>query len=68
VTHVGDNYRGKGVHRAARIAARAAGGEILASRATVGGVAGVPTGEPRLEELKGLAEPVEVVAVDWLGS
>jgi class 3 adenylate cyclase len=68
VTHVGDNYRGKGVHTAARIGARARGGEILVSRATVAGLEGVRTGEPRSEELKGLAEPVEVVAVDWLGN
>ena len=68
VTHVGDNYRGKGVHTAARIAARARGGEILASRETIARLAAIRTGEPRLEELKGLAEPVEIVAVYWLGS
>jgi class 3 adenylate cyclase len=64
-THVGENYRGKGVHTAARIGARAIGGEILASSASVAGLADVRSGEPRFEQLKGLAEPVEVVPVEW---
>jgi len=34
-THVGGNFRGKGVHEAARIAARGDGGEILASPDTI---------------------------------
>ena len=65
VTHVGDNYRGKGVHAAARIGALATGGEILASAASVAGLADVRVGPARSEQLKGLAEPVEVVAVEW---
>jgi class 3 adenylate cyclase len=68
VTHVGDNYRGKGVHAAARIGALASGGEVLASAATVAGRPEVRTGEPRSAELKGLAEPVDVVTIDWLGN
>jgi class 3 adenylate cyclase len=60
---VGANYRGKGVHEAARIAALATGGEIIASLATVG--RGYRTSEARLEMLKGFSEPVEVVTVDW---
>ncbi len=63
--NVGDNYRGKGVHTAARIAARGAGGEILASLDTVRGLEHVSVGEPRSESLKGLAQPVDVVALDW---
>ena len=65
VTHVGDNYRGKGVHAAARIGALATGGEILASAASVAGLADVRVGPARSEQLKGLAEPVEVVAIEW---
>jgi class 3 adenylate cyclase len=64
-THLGENYRGKGVHTAARIGALAGGGEIVASAASVRGVADLRTGPPRAEQLKGLAEPVEVVAVEW---
>jgi class 3 adenylate cyclase len=64
-THLGENYRGKGVHTAARIGALAGGGEIVASAASVRGVADLSTGPPRAEQLKGLAEPVEVVAVEW---
>jgi SARP family transcriptional regulator, regulator of embCAB operon len=60
------SYTGKGVHEAARIAALAGAGEIVASRATVDGAAGsVPVSEPRPAELKGIAEPVEVVTIDW---
>lgn len=65
-TRVGANYRGKGVHVAARVGARAAGGEILASAATVADL-DVRTGPPRAEQLKGLSEPVELVALEWRG-
>jgi hypothetical protein len=27
----------------------------------------VRTGEPRREQLKGIAEPVEIVSIDWRG-
>ena len=64
-THLGENYRGKGVHTAARIGALAGGGEIVASADSVRGVTNLSTGPPRAEKLKGLAEPVEVVAVEW---
>jgi class 3 adenylate cyclase len=60
---VGDNYRGRGVHEAARIAALAKGGEIVASTATAGDT--YPTAEPRSEILKGFSEPVDVVTIDW---
>lgn len=63
----GDDYSGQGVHVAARIGAVAGAGEILASSALVTGIdrASVTVGEPRTVELKGIAEPVEVVAIDW---
>ncbi len=61
---VGQNYHGKGVHEAARIAAAAEGGEIIASRETVDGTrfAGLPA---RSIELKGLDQPMDVVTIDW---
>lgn len=63
---VGLDYTGIGVNQAARIGAAAEAGEILASRATLGAARrSFATGEPRVLELKGLSEPVEVVSVDW---
>jgi class 3 adenylate cyclase len=65
-TRTVDDYAGRGVHEAARIAALAQSGEILASR-TVLSVAptGVQAGEMRSAKLKGLSEPVEVAAIEW---
>ena len=60
---VGRNFSGKGVHEAARIAALAEGGQILASQQTAS--AQFAVSEPRALTLKGIAEPVEVVAVEW---
>ena len=60
---VGDNFRGRGVHEAARIAALAKGNEIVASVSTAG--VSYPTSDARSEILKGFTEPVEVVTVDW---
>jgi class 3 adenylate cyclase len=66
VTGVEKNYRGKGVHEAARIGALAAGGEILASAVTTEALASpVKISEPRAADLKGVAEPVQVVGVLW---
>jgi class 3 adenylate cyclase len=61
---VGRNFRGKGVHEAARIAAIAEGGQVLASRETSAG-GRYPTGEPRSVVLKGITEPMDVVEVLW---
>jgi class 3 adenylate cyclase len=63
-TQVAQNFRGKGVHEAARIAALASGGEILASQVTAAG-SRYQTSNPRTEALKGIAEPMEIVTVDW---
>lgn len=60
---VAGNFRGKGVHEAARIAALAQGDEIMASAATVGEK--VSTSDRHSVELKGLSEPIEVVTVNW---
>ncbi len=63
-TQVGRNFTGKGVHEAARIAALAGGGEILASRATAAD-SRFAVSEPREVSVKGISEPIEIVTVDW---
>jgi class 3 adenylate cyclase len=63
-TQVGKNFTGKGVHEAARIAALAAGGEIVASRPTAAG-SRFEMSEPREVTLRGTSEPVEIITVVW---
>lgn len=63
-TQVGANFAGKGVHEAARIAALADGGEILASAETASGSA-FPTSGAREVSLKGISEPMQIVQIDW---
>jgi class 3 adenylate cyclase len=63
-TQVGRNFTGKGVHEASRIAALAAGGEIVSSRNTAAG-SRFDISEARPVTLRGTSEPVEVVTVDW---
>jgi class 3 adenylate cyclase len=60
-----ENYHGKGVHAAARIGAAAEGREILASRATVGGLEDVDVTNTRALTLKGFKEPIEACSVSW---
>jgi class 3 adenylate cyclase len=64
VTQLGGEFQGKGIHEAARVAALAEGGEILTTRETAAGTRH-PASTPRAVALKGLAETVEVVSVDW---
>ena len=65
-TRRGSDYGGVEVHKAARIAALAGGGEILASAETVADAAdGVQVAESRSVTLKGIAEPVEVASIAW---
>jgi class 3 adenylate cyclase len=65
-TQLAGDYRGKGVHVAARVGALAEAGEILATRETVSGDAGrLSICDPRAVTLKGISEPVEVVTVEW---
>lgn len=66
-TQVGDDYRGQGVHLAARVGGLGGRDEIVATASTVDGitVTGTTIGEPRPVELKGIAEAVQVVAVEW---
>jgi class 3 adenylate cyclase len=62
----GRAYRGKGVHVAARLAAAAEAGEILASRETVEPPPpGIRLSAPRAVALKGVTEPLDAVSVDW---
>jgi class 3 adenylate cyclase len=63
-TRVGLDYRGKGVHQAARIAAQAQGGEVLASLQTAQPCK-FAVSEPRTVTLKGVAEPMPVVSISW---
>jgi class 3 adenylate cyclase len=62
-TQVGRDFRGKGVHEAARIAALAEGSEILASKQTA--TDRFPVSEPRTVTLKGITEPMEIVSIQW---
>jgi len=64
-SRVKGNYEGAGVHLAARIGALAEGGEVLASADTIEGIGGLTVGEAREVSLKGFAQPVSVVALDW---
>ncbi|HEU4355249.1 MAG TPA: adenylate/guanylate cyclase domain-containing protein [Actinomycetota bacterium] len=58
-------YVGLGVHAASRIAALAGAGEILASVETLEDVPGVTTSDLRSVVLKGIADPIEIVSIDW---
>ena len=55
---------GGGIHTAARIGAIAEGGEIVASAETAA-VALAPASDSREVSLKGLADPLRVVTVEW---
>jgi class 3 adenylate cyclase len=63
-TKVGRNFTGKGVHEAARIGGLADGSEIVASADTAAG-GRFPVSNPRTVTVKGIADPIEVVTVDW---
>ena len=60
------DWSGVGVHAAARIGALAGGDEILVSRRTVDAAGNAfEVSDRRSTSLKGISEPVEVVAVKW---
>ena len=61
----GADFAGRGVHVAARIGALAEAGEILASAATVATAPDLAKGEPRTVRLKGVSDPLELIAVSW---
>jgi len=66
-TRRGRNYGGRGVHAAARVGALAERDEILVSRGALqaAGKIANATSEPRIVELKGIKEPLEVASVRW---
>jgi class 3 adenylate cyclase len=60
------DWSGVGVHAAARIGSLAEGDEILVSRETVAAAGDAfPVDGGRNVSLKGISEPVDVVAVEW---
>lgn len=62
----GQDYGGGEVHKAARIAALAEGGEILASEETVAGSdGGLGVSEAREVTLKGFTETIRVAKIEW---
>jgi class 3 adenylate cyclase len=63
--HEGLDYRGRGVNAAARVGALAAGDEILATAQTAALAPALPVTGLRSVSLKGFADPVEVVSVQW---
>jgi class 3 adenylate cyclase len=66
-TRDGRDYRGHGVHVAARVGAAAGSEEILVSAATLDGIGVTYRGlsEPRPLKLKGVRDPVDVRTVAW---
>jgi class 3 adenylate cyclase len=65
-TRRGTDYSGVGVHVAARIAALAEGGQILASASTASEAAApCPISDPQAVALKGVSAPVDVVTLAW---
>ena len=65
-TRRGRDYTGTGVNQAARIAALADGGEILASQETLATEpVRFPISEARSVSLKGISNPVEVAVIEW---
>ncbi|HEX2109993.1 MAG TPA: hypothetical protein VHF67_00440, partial [Gaiellaceae bacterium] len=60
----GGQYRGRGVHTAARVGAAADAREILATEASVGSFP-VKTTHRRTIALKGIRERVAVCSVEW---
>ena len=69
VVRLGQDYAGRGVHEAARIAALAGGGEVLVSAGTVPTPGeGVVLGTPKQVRLRGLMEPLDVLSITRAGS
>jgi class 3 adenylate cyclase len=64
-TRTGDDYVGLGVNIASRIADLADGGRIVASAGTMSGTSAFTRSAPRSIPIKGVAEPVEIVEIEW---
>jgi class 3 adenylate cyclase len=61
----GESYSGMGVHVAARVAALAGGGEIIATADTLAEASEVAVADTREASLKGVSIPVTVASVAW---
>jgi class 3 adenylate cyclase len=61
----GEDYSGVGVHLAARVAALAEGGEILATAATLAEAGELDTSNPREASVRGVTAPVSLASVAW---
>ena len=61
----GDDYSGVAVHVAARVAALAGDGEIVATTETLAEAGDTPASDPREASLKGVSDPVSVASVVW---
>jgi len=63
----GSDYRGKGVHLAARVGSAAGAEEIVMSSATLesAGELRYPVSEPRTADLKGIGGAVELHTIEW---
>jgi class 3 adenylate cyclase len=61
----GDDYSGMAVHVAARVAALAGDGEIVATTETVAEAGHISASAPREATLKGVTGPVSVASVVW---
>lgn len=61
----GDDFSGTGVHVAARVAALAGGGEILASAESLADAGDVAASEQREASVKGIAAPIRIASVTW---
>ena len=64
-TQRSDDFSGVGVHVAARIAALADGGEILASADALAEAADVVASDAREAEVRGVSRPVRVASIVW---
>ena len=67
VSRVSQNYRGVGVHVAARVSALAGREQVFASAATLEAAGPMPyaISDRRSEALKGIKDTVEVASIDW---
>jgi class 3 adenylate cyclase len=61
----GDDYSGIGVHVAARVAALAGAGQILATTETLAEAGDRAAADAHEVAVKGVSRPVEVASVDW---
>lgn len=65
-TKKASDYQGRGIHLAARVGALAQGDEIVVSLSTVEAAGSLwQVSDPHSVEVKGIADPIEVVTLDW---